>query len=135
MDRPERKKSTAEKVAAVAANSSLRAKEETDLALAKEVDKSSERLDAEASLSSFFVNATTSREFSLSNFAGLDLAQVGIVLREKIEQVQAGDLSEVEAILMGQASCHSPYCVVSTVYWRRPKPPCWQNSRPRRPPA
>jgi len=78
--------------------------EETAPDSGRQLAKTSARINAEASHSSLFTNASTSRAFSLPKFGELDVVEVAVVLREKTKQVQAGDLSEVEAILIGQAT-------------------------------
>jgi hypothetical protein len=65
--------------------------------------KSPERLTAEGSVCSFFVNSWTSRAFSLNSYSELDAVELALAVREKVEKVKSGDLSEVEGILIAQA--------------------------------
>ncbi len=57
---------------------------------------------AECGLSAVMANAATSRLYSNGTFSKSDLTETAAIMREKAEQVQRGDLSEVEATLTAQ---------------------------------
>lgn len=66
--------------------------------------KSRERIEAESSQSAIHANAQTARIFARGTFGVSDLTHSVEALKEKVERVKAGDLSEAEAMLFSQAS-------------------------------
>lgn len=74
------------------------------LELRHQVGKSEKRIVAECGLSAVMANGATSRLFSKGTFGESDLTETVAIMREKAEQVQRGDLSEVEATLTAQAA-------------------------------
>lgn len=65
--------------------------------------KSQERMMAELGLSPIVANTNTVRKFGKGAFGELDLSESIDVMREKIDKVKAGNLSDVEATLTAQA--------------------------------
>ncbi|MBI5921923.1 MAG: hypothetical protein HY847_09735 [Betaproteobacteria bacterium] len=75
------------------------------LLLCRQEGKSDELVMAEAALDSITKNALTALNYSNPSFpGGTDINQSVHVIRGKAERVQAGDLSEVEAMLTAQAT-------------------------------
>ena len=66
--------------------------------------KSQERVLAEIALSPVFANALTARRYSKGNFGENDLTGSVEALQAKVAKVMAGDLSEMEALLVAQAT-------------------------------
>jgi hypothetical protein len=64
---------------------------------------SQERKIATVSLCPLMLNARTAIGFSTGLFGEPDIAESMVVLRDKVRQIQAGDLSEIEATLAAQA--------------------------------
>jgi len=62
-----------------------------------------EKKVAMVSLCPIILNARTATEFSSGLFGKPDAAESTAVLRQKIQQIQAGDLSDIEATLASQA--------------------------------
>ncbi len=65
--------------------------------------KSRERAMAELALNPVMTNASIARTFAKDSMGTIDLTESLAVMREKVERVKAGDLSEVEATLILQA--------------------------------
>lgn len=74
------------------------------LSVPEEKGKSRERLMAELSFSPAITNSITSANFVKGSFGALDLAESVGVMKEKIAKVKVGDLSDLEATLIAQAS-------------------------------
>lgn len=74
------------------------------LVVKETAEKSRERMVAELNMSPFVANANTSRTFGSGAFGDVSLAESIDVMREKVEKVTAGDLSDVEATLTAQAA-------------------------------
>lgn len=66
--------------------------------------KSDERVVAECALSPVVRNAETARRFSRATFKEIDLFECAAVTHERVTDVQAGDLSGMEAMLTAQAA-------------------------------
>lgn len=66
--------------------------------------KSEERTGAEIAQSPIYCHAQTSRLFTRGMYGDTDLTEAVAVIREKAAKVQAGDLSEAEAMLTAQAT-------------------------------
>lgn len=69
----------------------------------KVTEKTSAADQAQMLNSSSIMSAVTSEAFSKKMFPNLELPELIIELRDKIEKVQAGDMSEIDAMLVGQA--------------------------------
>ena len=85
---------------------SVRPKASTEnvLTVTEEKGKSRERHVAELGLSSTVANAVTSSNFAKGSFGVMVLSEAVGVMREKIARVKAGDLSDIEATLIAQAT-------------------------------
>jgi hypothetical protein len=66
--------------------------------------KSMEQVQAEVAQSPSFSNASTVQNFSRGTFGESGINELADALRSKVEKVQAGDLSGMEAILTAQAT-------------------------------
>jgi hypothetical protein len=66
--------------------------------------KSDDRILSEIGMSAVMGNAATTRSYLAGSFGELDINEVSAVMRDKAEQVQRGDMSEVEATLTAQAA-------------------------------
>lgn len=73
------------------------------LAVAEEEGKSRERMLAELNLSPVIANANSARTFGQGTFGELHLGESISVMREMVDKVKGGDLSDVEATLTAQA--------------------------------
>ena len=65
--------------------------------------KSKDRVVAELGLSSILPNANTARTYLKAGFGEIDLTESVAVVREKVNAVQAGNLTDLEATLTAQA--------------------------------
>ena len=74
------------------------------LAVAADEGKSRERMLAELNLSPVVANANTARIFGRGTFGELHLGESISVMREMVDKVKGGDLSDVEATLTAQAA-------------------------------
>lgn len=70
---------------------------------AKTADKATSLNQAQMLNSSSIMSAVTSEAFTKNMFPNLELTELIKELREKTEKVQAGDMSAMEAMLVGQA--------------------------------
>ena len=73
-----------------------------EMQIKKEKGKSPERQFAESSLSSPIINAVTAQTYSKSIVGEIDITEAVHVMREKVSNVNAGNLNELEATLTAQ---------------------------------
>ena len=67
-------------------------------------DKSRERIMAQLAQSSITANTQTARTFARGTFGETDLTESVTLLRDKVAKVQAGNLSDMDEMLMSQAT-------------------------------
>ena len=73
------------------------------IAIMKVEGKSEKRQFAEIGLSATTLNAVTARSFSENTFGETDLTETISVMRDKVSEVNKGNLNELEATLTAQA--------------------------------
>lgn len=73
-----------------------------NLVIIKEKGKSSERQFAELSLSAPVLNAVTTQTFSQNMMGEINITEAVNVMREKVSNVNAGNLNDLEATLTAQ---------------------------------
>jgi putative sterol carrier protein len=72
-------------------------------ALAKQDEKAQSEFHAKASLSAHYMSAAISDSFTNAILPKADINDVASALRDKISNIQSGDMQPIEAMLIGQA--------------------------------
>ncbi len=74
------------------------------LKINRNIEKSEDRQFAEIGLSTTVLNAATSSDFTKGVIGEIDLSEAMKVMQEKVNKVNAGDLSGLESTLIAQAT-------------------------------
>jgi predicted RNA-binding Zn ribbon-like protein len=72
-------------------------------ALAKQDEKAQGEFHAKASLSAHYMSAAISDSYTNAILPKADINDVASALRDKISNIQNGDMQPIEAMLIGQA--------------------------------